>query len=290
MDPLLADYGSAFDAIYTVDRTRFGTEIDTDNNPRLMIVFSAALAAYKTLLGYFSPSDKYPAALAPGSNEGDIFYVTTNPDFQGPLIKGTLAHEFQHMIYFDQHYHYGVTNTYTWLNEALSQAAEYYNGYTANHLSWIYDFLSGGWQGLSLTSWTSRNYGYGAIFIRYLIDRFGDAAIYNMCSTPNTGIAAVEAATNTDFNTIFNDFTRAIVMSGTDDSTDPRYAFTTLNLQAVQPSGRGGLYPSSAYAAGGQVSGSIYAYSIQFMGWTGSFGTMSLNGTAGTGTAFGLSR
>ena len=81
-------------------------------------------------MGYFYSVDKYPKATYTQSNEGDIFYMTTDAGYQGDIVNGTLAHEFQHMIYFDQHYNRGVTSTYTWLNEALSQAAEYYTGYT----------------------------------------------------------------------------------------------------------------------------------------------------------------
>jgi hypothetical protein len=288
MDSYLADYRTAFDGINTMNHARFGTENDTDGNARLVIVFSETLTG--GILGYFSPLDKFPTAQYPASNQGDIFYVTTDSSPQGTTIKGTLAHEFQHMIYFDQHYNRGVTSTYTWLNEALSQGAEYFNNYPTNHEGWMSYFLNGHWSGLSLTSWTSANYGYGAVFIRYLIDRFGDTAIYTMCSTANIGIAAVESATGTDFNTIYNDFTRALVMSGTGDCAEARYNFTTLDLRSVQSSGRGGMTTSFCHAAGASISGSLYPYALQFDTWTGSFGTMSLTGTAGGGTAFGLSR
>lgn len=288
-DSLLASYGSAFDTIHGINNTKFGSENDTDGNGKVIIVFSRELSG--GLLGYFYAIDKYPKSTYPNSNEGDIFYVTSESTYQGNIIKGTLAHEHQHMIYFDQHYNRGVTSTYSWLNEALSQAAEYYTGYTDNHLAWIRNYLKS-WAGLSLTHWTSSNYGYGAIFIRYLIDRFGDTAIKNMCSTDKVGIAAVEAATGVDFNELFNDFTRAIVMSGTGDSSDPKYNFKTLDLKAVQPEGRGGLLPGGLFVSGYcaiNFSG-FYAYRIWFLEWTGTFGTMQLRSSSVKGTAFGLSR
>ncbi|MCE5256178.1 MAG: hypothetical protein LLF89_04945, partial [Spirochaetaceae bacterium] len=234
-------------------------------------------------------ADKYSSTTYSDSNEGDIFYMTTDTAYQGNIIKGTLAHEFQHMIYFDQHYNLGTTSSYTWLNEALSQAAEYYNGYTDNHLAWIESFLGNDWPGLSLTYWTSSNYGYGAIFIRYLIDQYGDTAIKNMCSTDKIGIAAVEAATGASFNTIFTNFTRALVMSGTGDSSDSRFNFTTLDLRSIQSTGRGGLLPyTTTLVAGNNYNGSLYPYEIAFNKWSGSFGTIKLTGTNFYGTAFGL--
>ena len=289
-------YAEAMDAIVGVDRHKFGHENDVDGNGKIIVVFSQELA--NGLLGYFNPQDKYPSSRFTTSNEGDIIYVTTDPHYQGTngnILKATFAHELQHMIYFDEHYNRHVTSTYTWLNEALSQAAEYYNGYTENHLDWINSFLVPGsehrdWRGLSLTYWTNDNYGYGAVFIRYLIDQYGDTAIRNLCSTDKIGIAAVEAATNDAFNNIFSNFTKALVLSGTNESIDPKYRFTTLNLQTVQPTGRGGLLPSLTCAAGSTARDiSIYPYEISFYQWSGTLGTMTLSGSGFFGTAFGLS-
>jgi hypothetical protein len=288
----LADYGTAFDGIYEVNASKFGTVNDVDNNGKVIIILSRELSG--NLLGYFYGGDKFPKSMETGSNEGDIFYMTTAAAYQGDIIKGTLAHELQHMIYFDEHYNRGVSSTFAWLNEALSQAAEYYNGYVTNHNGWMRSFLNGSWSGLSLTHWTSSNYGYGALFIRYLIDQYGDAAIKNMCSTDKVGIQAVEAATGTDFNEIFNNFIRALVMSGTDDCTDPRYRFSSLNLQTVQPIGRGGLLFNGTYNAGNNFSSSTYAYSFNFVSWDGILGTMNMNMSYTdnniVGTVFGLSR
>ncbi|MGE5549259.1 MAG: hypothetical protein ACM3ZC_01850 [Bacteroidota bacterium] len=139
MGPHLASYGAAFDALYETNHNKFGTENDVDNNGKVVIIFSEELTG--GLTRYFSSVDEYPKAAYAASNEGDILYITTNAVYQGDGVNRTLAHEFQHMIYFDQHYNRGVTSTYTWLNEALSQAAEYYTGYTGSHLDWIAYFL-----------------------------------------------------------------------------------------------------------------------------------------------------
>lgn len=301
MQTYLAGYGAAFDAIYLVNRDKFGQENDTDRNGKVIIVFTRAIT--DNLLGYFWAVDKFPNTPAtltdkgnPYSNEGDIFYLTTDAYAQGAEgsdILGTLAHEFQHMIYFDEHYDRGASGSFSWLNEALSQAAEYYNGYQAGQMDWINSFLLDYGSELSLTHWTSNNYGYGAVFMQYLIDRFGDAAVKNMCSTNLIGIDAVEAATGMDFNALFTDFTRALVMSGTGDSTDPHYEFSTLDLVAAQPTGRGGLLPWDPippFDAGDTDTYWVYPYSLEFLRWHGAFGTMKLSGTDITGTAFGLSR
>jgi len=134
--PFLADYGAAFDALYHVNHAKFGVENDVDNNGKVIVVFSGVIT--DSLLGYFWSVDKfaYDVSLNPYSNQGDIIYLTADASFQldrGDYIPATLAHEFQHMIYFDEHYRHGASSSLAWLNEALSQAAEYFNGYLDNH-------------------------------------------------------------------------------------------------------------------------------------------------------------
>ncbi|HWR12915.1 MAG TPA: InlB B-repeat-containing protein [Rectinemataceae bacterium] len=292
METYLQAYGEAFDDIYHVDREKFGEENDTDNNGKIIIVFSGVIT--DGVLGYFYSSDKFSKAQRGDSNEGDIFYLTTDAIAQGGVtgkVLGTLAHEFQHMIYFDEHYNRGVGGTYAWLNEALSQAASYYNGYLANQLSWINSFLLNYGVGLSLTHWTGQNYGFGAIFMRYLIDMFDDSVIKNMCSTDLVGISAVEAATGVGFNTLFYAFSRAIVMSGTGDSDNPIYRFTSLDLDEVQPTGRGGLLPYSVDLHPGDTENYwVYPYGLDFSRWVGDFGAIALSGTGIEGNVFGLSK
>jgi hypothetical protein len=293
MSGYLSDYCTAFESIYTENHSKFGEENDVDSNTHVIIVFSSKLENISGLLGYFNSADKYAynATTNPYSNEGDIFYMTTASSYQGDTIEATLAHEFQHMIYFDEHVSRGVTNTYTWLNEALSQAAEYYNGYdssTSNHISWIKNYLTGDyWEGLSLTHWTDYNYGYGAVFIRYLIDQYGNSAIYNMCSTNKIGIAAVEAATGTDFNTIFNNFTISLVLSDVSSNSNPLYKFTSLDLETVQPNGRKGLTTSYTASAGASADWWLYPYEIWFVHWSGTFKSMAVTGNEITSTPIG---
>lgn len=295
MNSLLAGYGTAFDAIYMKNHTIFGDETKTVGQEKIIIVFSRVLAETNGLLGFFNAEDKFSVTYYRDSNEGDIIYLTTASDMQ-KYIPATLAHEFQHMIYFDEHYRRGVTTSLIWLNEALSQAAEYYNGYDENgdnHYLWIQRFLKKDWEyGLSLTYWSDYNYGYAALFIRYLIDQYGDPAIKNMCSTDKVGIAAVEAATGTDFNTIFLNFTRALVLSNTGITSDTRYNFKLpLDLTAIQTTGRKGLATSYNYNAGDKLTGYLYPYTIFFAGWSGNFGSMTLTSDSrcgANGTVFGL--
>ena len=90
-----------------------------------------------------------------------------------------------------------------------------------------------------------------------------------------------------DFNTIFNNFTRALVLSDETTNANPAYKFTTLDLDVVQPVGRGGLTTSLTYSAGSIISGSTFAYRIVFMQWTGNISNINLSGTYFNGAYFG---
>ncbi len=310
IESYLAAYGTAFEDIYVMNRTKFANESDYDENGKVIVLFTQGLKT--NVLGYFYAVDKFPnGRFTSASNEADMFYITADLAEQGPggEVMATLAHEFQHMIYFDTMERLGVGSTWTWLDEALSQAAEYYNGYVGgSHAGWIRHFLVSygpdynpdlptARYDLSLTHWSAQNYGYGAVFMRYLIDQFGDAAINTFYTSAKIGIEAVETATGMDFNDLFVDFTRALVMSGTGDSTNPDYAFTSLDLSAIQTEGRTGLLPYDDagdevvdFEAGDDFSYSVYPYGIEFDVWGGPFGTLTLTGTDVVGTAFGLSR
>jgi hypothetical protein len=293
METLLPGYGSAFDAIHAMNRDRFGNEGDADSNGKVAILFSRELSG--NFLGYFSSADKFARTIQnPYSNEADIFYMTAEAGYQGNIVKATLAHELQHMTYFNEHWTRNAGTGITWLNEALSQAAEYYNGYLLNHEAWMRSFLKEDWPGLSLVAWTDDNYGYGAVFIRYLIDRFGTEAVRKMCATDKAGIAAVETATGQKFNDIFLNFIRALVISGTGDSDDPDLNFSSVNLANLQPVIRRGLRLDSNIAdfqAGATLQSAVKPYGIAFNGWEGALGTMKLRGSADLRAfSLGLSR
>jgi len=288
----LAAFATSFDGIHAVCRERFGTEGDFDGNGTLLVVFTRELSG--GLLGYFNPADKFDTETSASSNEGDILYLTAG-SYSIDEICATLSHEFQHMIYFDEHWRRGSSGSLTWLNEALSQAAEYYCGYQDFHLFRIGLFLSHlwdeqfpvHWYELSLTHWSDFNYGYGAVFVRYLIDRYGNDAVKNMCATDKTGIAAVEAATGTDFNAVFAGFLRALVLSGTSSTAAPGFRFTSLDLRALQGTGETPFVPEAdAYTAGNSSLLPAHPYSIHFLKCAGSFTSVTLNGSDACGAMF----
>ncbi len=246
----LNGYASKIEAIIANNIKYFNSVNDTDANGKIIIVFTEKFR--ENVLGYFNSIDKYKTTTSSGfvnSNEGDIIYVScadqgSNTDL---YVLSTIAHELQHMTLFDSRYNMGASAADLWLNEALSQIAEYYSGYEAKQLADIKTLLaSGGAQNysggklgpVSLTWWNSsayNNYPMGALFSRYLREQYGMGTIKRIYKTPYAGIRLVEEVTGEDFNTVFDNFAACIVLSGTGVTNDSRYNFKTLNLQQINP-------------------------------------------------------
>jgi len=134
--------------IYPTDVGYFGTPTDIDGNGHVIIYYtpsvnlltpqgSAATTGY--VGGFFFAGDMYPTTgtnSCPSSNTAEIFYLLApdpggtygnvfSPSFVQNVTRGTVAHEFQHMINSGNRY---VNNNLpfevTWLDEGLAHFAE----------------------------------------------------------------------------------------------------------------------------------------------------------------------
>jgi len=138
----LADLALEFDdPIYSTVTGAFGSESDLDGNGRVVILFTPAVnrltepGSDSYVGGFFFGLDLLTGR--EGSNEGEVFYALV-PDptgDEGPPIsrntaRGTVppvvAHEFEHMVNFNQRILVGgaASQEALWLSEALAQMAE----------------------------------------------------------------------------------------------------------------------------------------------------------------------
>lgn len=298
---LAQDYGDYFDSIYELMTERFGERFFY-NNDKIIIVFSREINA--GVLGYYYSGHHYPAYPPfpyTYSDNADVFFITGEQyRHEGivakSVIKGTIAHEYQHLIFYNEKRKRRGGNVIvfeSWINEALSQAAEYYVGHFLNHKAWMsWGFLQGNRRGASLTNWTTNNYGNGGIYIRYLIDQYGENVTRKIVQTDAWPIPAIEAATGDDFDDIFLNFSKALVVSGRipkgSKFYNPRNNFTTLDLTSpysdadnlredgtidTEKAGHvGKLFPRAYKELGYKLPISPIHYSIRFIKWEGVFG------------------
>ncbi len=129
------------DPVYPTITGAYGSESDLDDNGRVLILFTAAVnrltppASDGFVGGFFYGLDLMEGRA--GSNEGEIFYAMV-PDpagEEGPAIgrytalttiPAVLAHEFEHMVHFNQRMLLKGAESPEglWLSEALAQMAE----------------------------------------------------------------------------------------------------------------------------------------------------------------------
>jgi immune inhibitor A len=158
--------------IYPTDRQFFGTEWNpgVDGDPHLYIVYAQNLGS--TVGGYYSQADEYNPAVRQYSNAHEMFFINAAEQLSNSYTYGTLAHEFQHMIHW-----YQDRNETTFLNEGLSELAQFINGYPSGGNEFI--FISN--PDINLTDWiagtagdNAAHYGASFLFFDYFLDRFGE--------------------------------------------------------------------------------------------------------------------
>ncbi|MFX3616164.1 MAG: Ig-like domain-containing protein [Sporolactobacillus sp.] len=186
--------GREFDTkIYPLDVSLFGDPSDVDGNGKINLLYypidDGAGADGGIASGYFDPNDLTGDKQA---NHSETLYVDTsqtenfgqNDELSG--MSATLAHEFQHLINFNQNVlvekHSPMS---TWLNEGLSMAAEQtYSGKLLQDRIDYYNSDSGIGRGLSLLKWSDSgddlgNYSLAYLFVQYLRIQCGQGtAIY----------------------------------------------------------------------------------------------------------------
>jgi len=219
--------------VYVVDTTAFGSVSDIDSNGVVItlmtpvvnsLVTNAECQAGGFVAGFADPADLDPST-AVQHNQGEIFY-TVVADPNGALscahsvanvlsfLPGTFLHELQHLISFNQHVLIrGGNQEDLWLDEALSSFAEELGGrsflpdsttfetYVATDLADAYDYLAdpGDHFLLQTSDTVLADFGAGWLYVRYLVDQFGDSLTGRLEQTALTGADNVAAQTGLSF-------------------------------------------------------------------------------------------
>lgn len=176
--------GREFDQqIHGLITTNFGPESDVDGNRKVDILLYDIQDGFDGtggfFAGYFYGRDLYNVS---NSNQSEIFYIDSYPLMGIGAAKDvsqaytTLAHEFQHMVNFNQNFlkENDGEGMDTWLDEALSMAAEQiYTGEALTDRIDYYNESESIANGHSLLKWeyngdTLSNYALSYLFGQYL--------------------------------------------------------------------------------------------------------------------------
>lgn len=233
--------GSEFDSkIYPILTNQFGSEwkpgIDNDN--KITILFYSLKDSYK---GYFRTNDEYEKIQVPNSNQREMIYL--NADYlTDPFMKSLIAHEFTHLIQYNQKDRiYGVSDD-VWLNEARAEFAitllGYNNNYNQSYLkSRVNDFLDYPFD--SFTEWRGQAYDYGALtlFTHYLVEQYGIEILSYTLHSSETGAKSVDDYLKEHFSGMtlsqaFSDWSVAVLAN--DCSLGEKYCYKNQDLKKIK--------------------------------------------------------
>ncbi|MBE0568984.1 MAG: Ig-like domain-containing protein, partial [Deltaproteobacteria bacterium] len=292
VDALIAQFD---DAIYHNIVDNFGSEPNpgADGLAKIFILLLDIRDGYTPgggyIAGYFygineeSNVDVYPYGYR--SNQKEIFFMDIDPgNPASSTFYKTLAHEFQHMVHWEQK---GYSDD-TWLDEAMSEIAPYYAGYGANY-SRVYTFESGTNRSDSLTAWGGelKDYAVAYMWSQYMVDRFPDNVFKSILSNPFYGIASVNDYLGSldpplSFSSVFRDWSIA-VFSGNAMTWPghPEWAYATIN---TWPGTYGGITLPGLLTSGNRNQAALPALSgwgIDLYWYTSLSGSPALTWTAG---------
>jgi hypothetical protein len=209
-----------------------------DNDERIIILLTDIKA---TAGGYFNSKDEFKKSEEPTSNEREMLYINAT-QINNPLMKSFIAHEFQHLIAWNEKERMQGLLDDVWLNEVRSEyaptAAGYDSVYSGTNLERrIGDFLANPFD--SLTEWRGDRFDYPPvnIFGHYLAEQFGEDIFSSMLKNNKVGIYSVEQAIkdkgfNFTFSQVFNNWTIANYLNNSSLS-DGRYGYKNPYLRGA---------------------------------------------------------
>ncbi len=255
--------------IYPTLTSTFGFEWKpgVDNNLHIIVLIHPMKG---TVGGYFNSGDEYLKIQNPNSNEAEMIYLNTK-DIVEPQAKSFLAHEFVHLITFNQKEKIQGVSEEVWLNEIRAEYASTLLGYDDNYQGSnleqrVKQFINS--PSNSLTEWQNQEADYGVInlFTQYLVDHYGIKILTDSLHSSKIGISSINEALKKnnfqkDFSQIFTDWLITTFVNSC--RTSPDYCYINRNLQNFR------ISPSLIFLPSTQRTGVSLNYSIKQ--WSGNW-------------------
>ena len=234
------EFAGRFDAVIHPEVTsHFGAPSDLDGNERVIVLFTPVVnsltprGASGFIGGFFFGNDLLPENT--GSNQAEVFYALV-PDPMGlysdarerdvvlDVVPALLAHEFQHMVQFNQRFLLlDGGQAALWMAEALAQMAEEMvaRRYEALGDSASTEIFRSGTRSraaryladpgdISLIVTTGQGSleerGAGFLFLLHLVSQEGEELLGRLSTTTRTGVANVEAEVGRGWEEVLRDW------------------------------------------------------------------------------------
>ena len=233
----LSNLGKEFDSnIYPQLTYAFGSEPSpgVDKDPKI----TALLYPMKeSARGYVRSVDLYEKFINPLSNQREMVYLNLD-NLTNPLMKSFLAHEFTHLIVFNQKNLIHNVSESVWLNEGRAEYAPTLLGYNSESQgsylnNRIKTFINNSSNPLLEWSNESADYGIVSLFVHYLADQYGLSVLSDSLKSKKIGQDSInEALLKNGFNDTFNDaYTNFLIAAYLNDcSVSSKYCFKDSNL------------------------------------------------------------
>lgn len=237
LDVLSAEFNNN---IYPKLTSTFGSEWTPgiDRDARITVLFEQMNS---TEGGYFREADEYEKLQVPTSNEREMAYLSLSY-IDNPGVKTLLAHEFLHLITFNQKNKTFNAEEDVWLNEAradyTSTLLGYDNKYEDSNLQKrVRDFVEN--PSDSLTEWLGTKYDYASVnlFTQYLVDHYGINILADSLKSQYAGIESINYALQKNafkesFSDIFTNWT--IALSVNNCAMGKNYCYSNENLKKIK--------------------------------------------------------
>ena len=237
--------------IYPTLTSTFGSEWNPgiDKDPVMTLLLHPMV---QSAGGYTNYGDEYVKVQNPSSNEREMMYLNTL-FITSPSAKGFLAHEFVHVITFNQKNIIRNVEEEVWLNEARAEYAPALLAYEeefegSNLQRRVKDFL--GQSGDALFTWENSRYDYGVVnlFMQYIIDHYGVGVLKDSMSSGSSGAASISEALAKNgfgktFAQVFVDWTIAVLVN--DCNVGKNYCYLNANLRSLRIVPQGHFLPLS---------------------------------------------
>ncbi len=254
------------DPVHPAVTETFGQPSDVDENDRVIVLFTPSVNLLTSrgsdgfVAGFFYGVDLWSNRA--GSNHGEVLYALV-PDPRAEFgdfrtahtilstVPSVLAHEYQHMIHYNQRVllRNSTSLEALWLSEALAQMAEDLVGdvfaqrgdedkaflYQVGNWLRARHYLSDpGGASLIATSGsgTLEERGAGWLFLRYLRGHSSSAAILrDLTQATTSGVENITVQTGRDWWSLFADWAAALYLDDTSFGVDARLEFPDIKLR-----------------------------------------------------------
>jgi hypothetical protein len=220
--------------------------------------------------GYFNSGDEYPKVQNRISNEREMVYLNTKI-INSPIAHSYLAHEFTHLITFNQKDRLRGVAEEVWLNELRAEMAPTLLGYdddyqNSNLQQRIRQFIASPYD--SLTEWKGEKGDYGVInlFGQYLLEQYGSEILKTSLNYSQVGIDSINKFLEDNnrergFKEVFSDWLITVFLN--DCGVDEDYCYQNKNLKNIK------INPSLIFLPSAEKAEASLKYSIKQ--WSGNW-------------------